>query len=160
MTDQPERGEMKQRVWKTKQMQSSRDFDAFMKANEIAECSACKGTGYVAAESAQPTPILPPFDDPAWDEAVAQRTEQIFGKRQPAPQDATSQPDGYWLKMGAMMVEAITSNLHPDLTDRRREILGEYFGEMLDNAHNMGICLGEMKEFCEDQSRRLRKRAT
>lgn len=54
--------------------------------------------------------------------------------------------DGYWLKMGALMADALTDVLHPDLTPHRKERVGEYFGEMLDNAYKMGIRLGELTE--------------
>lgn len=56
------------------------------------------------------------------------------------------QPDGYWLKMGGEMVIALSDVLLPDLTEHRKEIVGEYFGELLDNAYKMGIRLGAAQE--------------
>jgi hypothetical protein len=53
-------------------------------------------------------------------------------------------PDGYWLKMGARAVDALTDSLRSDLTKRRRELLAEYLGQIMDNAYGMGIRLGEL----------------
>lgn len=54
--------------------------------------------------------------------------------------------DGYWLRMGGLAVEALSETLHPDLTDRRKEIIAEYLGELFDNAYDMGIKLGRARE--------------
>lgn len=64
--------------------------------------------------------------------------------------DAVSSPrpaqvDGYWLRIGALAVEALAPILRPDITPRRRELTGEYLGGLMDNAYKMGIRLGESK---------------
>ena len=54
--------------------------------------------------------------------------------------------DGYWLKMGALAVEALEDTLRSDLTKRRKEIIAEYLGGLLDNAYEMGIRLGNLQQ--------------
>lgn len=51
--------------------------------------------------------------------------------------------DGYWLNTGKLAVEALSDSLLPDLTVRRRELIAEYLGGVMDNAYNMGIRLGK-----------------
>ena len=51
--------------------------------------------------------------------------------------------DRYWLKMGALAVESLSDVLRDDLTPRRREIVAEYLGSIMDNAYDMGIRLGK-----------------
>lgn len=58
--------------------------------------------------------------------------------------DTEHPPDGYWVKLGTQMVEALGDLLYPDLTARRKEILAEYLGGALDMAHNSGIKLGKL----------------
>lgn len=57
----------------------------------------------------------------------------------------TRQADGYWIRMGALAVDALTECLRADLTPRRKEIIAEYLGGVMDDAYNMGIRLGELK---------------
>lgn len=54
--------------------------------------------------------------------------------------------DGYWLRMGALMTNALDGVLRPDLTPCRKEIVSQYFGKLLDNAYKMGIRLGELTQ--------------
>lgn len=51
--------------------------------------------------------------------------------------------DGYWLNMGTLAVDALRDSLREDLTPRRREVIAEYLGSIMDNAYNMGIRLGK-----------------
>jgi hypothetical protein len=53
--------------------------------------------------------------------------------------------DGYWLRMGGLLVEAIDDCLTPDVTGKQQEVLAEYMGGLLENAYEMGVRLGEAR---------------
>lgn len=60
--------------------------------------------------------------------------------------DLVERPDGYWLQMGTRATEALKDVLRDDLTPRRREVVAEYLGGLMDMAYNSGLGLGRMAE--------------
>lgn len=64
----------------------------------------------------------------------------------PGTDRVSKQPDGYWLAMATAMTEAMRDDLHPDLTEDRREVIVKYLGGILDEAYSMGIGLGALQE--------------
>lgn len=55
--------------------------------------------------------------------------------------------DGYWLRMGRLMVDSLVNEgtLRQNLLASELDSLAQRFGELFDNAHNMGIRLGEAR---------------
>lgn len=61
--------------------------------------------------------------------------------------------DGYWLKQAECMVAALQDVLRLDLTARRRELIAEYLGGILDAGYKMGMRMGSLQERLDrDQS--------
>lgn len=59
--------------------------------------------------------------------------------------------DGYWGKMADLMIEAMSGLLRSDLSDSEKTIASGYVAEALDNAYEMGIRLGGLKERLEQR---------
>mgnify|MGYP001577499305 CR=1 FL=1 len=56
--------------------------------------------------------------------------------------------DGYWLRMGHMAVDTLADSgtLAPEsCTPEKFSALGEYFGGLFEQAHDMGMRLGEAR---------------
>lgn len=74
------------------------------------------------------------------------------------PKENDQSVDGYWKRMGALATDALSTSLHPDLTLRRRELIAEYLGVVMDNAYNMGIRLGRLQAQTERENESQEKK--
>lgn len=57
--------------------------------------------------------------------------------------------DDYWVKMGAAAFDSMSGFLRPDMGDMEKEVLVQYLGEILDNAYEMGVRLGGLRDRLE-----------
>lgn len=54
--------------------------------------------------------------------------------------------DGYWLRMGSLMVDTLSrENIVSTLDEQQRKTVAEYLAGSLEDAHEMGMRLGESR---------------